>query len=420
LSDKIKVMNRNMETAMKKVTVKKLPKYLCMANEYRQQIEKGIYKTGDALPDQRSLSKEWGFDPLTVRRAFDVLQREGLIHKIIGSGMYVGGKSIVPACQNMGHVNSYPFIGIVAPEVPEHHVFKILEHAAVNNVFQYKYEALRINYITQADLKSRLMQYHHFLKGIIFLRHDYSDIASNVQYAISCGIPVVVAGLEIQSQKNDIPCDCLFIDEENGGRKIVEYFIGNGHRQIALAGNHLLEIKKLGRYVGFMNTMREYGLEPVIADEKSLKLSDFGNDSASFQQACGVKIASRIMNKRKRPTAIMCKNDNIALGILEQLKKMNIACPEEVEVFGFGDDIRWPEMYFPAGVNPLSSAGVNYNELGRHAVDMLITRIAHPAMERKTESLKSVIIHRQTTREINNGIKSMDSKLKQMSLSFTK
>ncbi len=384
---------------MKKVTAKKLPKYLCMANEYRQRIEKGIYKTGDALPDQRSLSKEWGFDPLTVSRAFDVLQREGLIHKIIGSGMYVGGKSAAPACQNMGHVSSYPVIGIVAPEVPEHHVFKILEHAAVNNVFQYKYEALRINYISQVELKSRLMQYHHFLKGIIFLRHDYSDIASNVQYAVSCGIPTVVAGLEIQSQKNDVPCDSLLIDEESCSRAIVEYFIGNGHRQIALAGNHLGEIKNLGRYTGFMSAMREYGLEPIIGSEKSLKLSDFGNATDSFQHACGVKIADRLMNKRKRPTAIMCKNDNIALGILEQLKKMNIACPENVEVFGFGDDIRWPEMYFTSGVNPLSSASVNYHELGKKAVDMLMDRMTHPEMDRKVESLKSTIIHRQTSRQ---------------------
>jgi len=382
---------------MEEAAAKKLPKYLRMANEYRQRIEKGIYKTGDSLPDQRSLSKEWGFDQLTVSRAFDVLEQEGLIHKIIGSGMYVGGKSVAPACQNMGHVSSYPVIGIASPEVTEHDAMKISEHVAVNNVSQYKYEALRINYVFPADLKSRLMQYHHFLNGIVFLRHDYSDIASNVQYAISCGIPVVVAGLEIQSQKNDVPCDSLFIDEENCGREIVKYFIGNGHQRIALAGNHILEIKKLGRYIGFMDAMREYGLEPAIGNEKSLKSSDFGNAYGPFQQACGVKIANLLMNKRKRPTAIMCQNDNIALGILEQLKKMNIACPEEVEVFGFGDDIRWPEMYFPSGVNPLSSAGVNHNELGKKAVDMLMNRIAHPAMDRKIESLKSVIIHRHTT-----------------------
>ncbi len=403
---------------MEKTAAKKLPKYLHMANEYRQRIENGIYKTGDSLPDQRSLSKEWGFDPLTVRRAFDVLQQEGLVHKIIGSGMYVGGKSVAPACQNMGHVSSYPVIGIASPEVAEHDAMKISEHVAVNNVSQYKYEALRINYVFQADLKSRLMQYHHFLNGIVFLRHDYSDIASNVQYAISCGIPVVVAGLEIQSQKNDVPCDSLFIDEESCGREIVKYFIGKGHRLIALAGNHVLEIKKLGRYIGFMDAMCEYGLEPAIGNEKSLKLSDFGNAIGPFQQACGVKIANLLMNKRKRPTAIMCQNDNIALGILEQLKKMNIACPEEVEVFGFGDDIQWPEMYFPAGVNPLSSAGVNHSEIGRQAVNMLMNRIAHPAMDRKIESLKSVIIHRQTTGQ-ENGLKSIEFKLNQTLLRNT-
>lgn len=403
---------------MEKGTVKKLPKYLCMANEYRQRIEKGIYKTGDALPDERFLSQEWGFDRMTVRRAFDVLQQEGLIHKIVGSGMYVGGRDISPATRHMGH-SYYPVIGIAAPETTEHDVLKLLERVALNNVFRYKHEALCINYVSQAELKSRLILYHNFLKGIVFFRHNYSDIASNVQYAISCGIPTIVAGLEIQSQKNDVPCDSLFIDEENAGREIVEYFIGNGHRRIALAGNHLLETKKYGRYIGFMDAMRKYGLKPIIGNEKNFKVTDFGNAVSPFQHACGAKIASRIMDKRKRPTAIMCQNDNFALGILEQLKKMNIACPEDVEVFGFGDDIRWPEMYFPSGVNQLSSAGVNYNELGRQAVDMLMNRIAHPMADKKIESLKSVVIHRQTTGSRKNGTKSVSSKLNQILLNAT-
>ena len=231
---------------MEKTAAKKLPKYLRMANEYRQRIENGIYKTGDSLPDQRSLSKEWGFDPLTVRRAFDVLQEEGLIHKIIGSGMYVGGRSVARGGLFAGHVCSYPIIGIATPEAPERHIFKILEHAAISNIFRHKYEALRMNYVSQAELKNRLMQYRHFLKGVIFFSRNYSDIGSNVQYAVSCGIPVVVAGLEILSQKNDVPCDSLFVDEEDGGRAIVEYFIGNGHRRIMLAGENILRIKKHG------------------------------------------------------------------------------------------------------------------------------------------------------------------------------
>jgi GntR family transcriptional regulator of arabinose operon len=396
---KQEIKNCNLETDMGKSAVKKLPKYLQMAKEYRQRIEKGIYKSGDALPDQRSLSSEWGIDRLTIIRAFDVLEQEGLIHKIIGSGMYVGGKNISPAKQQLRHASSCSIIGIAAPETTEHNILKTMEHDAVNSVSSHKHEALRINYISQAELKSRLIHYHHFLKGIVFFSQNYSDISSNVRYAISCGIPaVVVDGEEIQSQKNCVPCDSLFIDEKDSGCEIVKYFVGNGHRQIALAGEHLLNIKKHGRFIGFMNGMREYRLEPIFANEKSLKLSDFGNDSGLFQQTCGAKIASKLMVKRKRPTAIMCQNDNIALGILEQLKKMKIACPEEVEVFGFGDDYRWPENLSPSGVNPLSTAGANYRAVGKKAVDMLFDRLAHPAMGRKIESLKSAVIHRQSTR----------------------
>lgn len=382
---------------MEKAVTKKLPKYLCLANEYRQRIVNGIYKSGDSLPDERSLSREWNFDRLTVRRAFDVLQQEGLVHKIIGSGMYVGGKSIAPVNQHLNHNNLYPIIGIAVPETLEHQVLKILENAAISNVFHHKHEALRINYVSQSELKSRLILYQHFLNGIVFFSDDYSEISSNVQYAISCGIPVVVAGLEIPSQENNVHCDSLFIDDKNSSRKIIEYFIGNGHRQIVLVGVDNNTIKKGGQYVGFINTVLEYGLKPVICNEKKLKISEFGNASTPFLEACGVKIAGQIMSKRKRPTAIMCQNDYIAMGILKQLRKMKILCPEDVEVFGFGDEIRYSAMCFFSGINPLSSAGADYNEIGKKAVDMLMNRIAHPAMDRVIENQQNVIIHRQTT-----------------------
>jgi len=66
---------------MGNAAVKKMPKYLRMAKEFRQRIENGKYKQGDSLPDQRSLSQEWGFDQLTVIRAFNVLEQEGLKQK---------------------------------------------------------------------------------------------------------------------------------------------------------------------------------------------------------------------------------------------------------------------------------------------------------------------------------------------------
>ena len=388
---------------MEQTSRKKAPKYIELANQYRRLIQDGIYKSGDTLPDERTLSMENGVDRRTVRRAFDILQHDGLVHKIIGSGVYVGGREEggnFPRAKNFG---TYPVIGVVAPEVSESDTTKSIEHAIVKNIVKGEYEALRINYLTQAELKSRLMHYHDFLRGLIFIGNDLAAITANAKYAISKNIPVVVAGLVIPVMPSDMFCDCLFLDEEKSAREVVKYLVDAGHRHIVLAGcSNMVQVKKHGRYVGFMAAMSEYRLKPLVAIEKSLKPADFGFYSISFQLACGAKLAEQLMAKRKRPTAVVCLNDHIGLGFIDQLKKMNISYPKDIEVFGFGNTIMRPEIYINVKENPLSSAGADFREISSKAVDMLMRRIRDPEEKFKTEYVPYGIIHRQSTGGNNN------------------
>jgi len=64
-------------------------KYEKIANIIRQRIRDGVYPVETLIPDQVSLAEEFDVSRMTVKRAMDILELEGLIFRKRGSGTYV-------------------------------------------------------------------------------------------------------------------------------------------------------------------------------------------------------------------------------------------------------------------------------------------------------------------------------------------
>jgi GntR family transcriptional regulator len=65
------------------------PLYLQVATIVRRNIERGVWPRGHQVPALESLVDTLGVSRATVRQAFGLLEREGLIHRSRGSGTYV-------------------------------------------------------------------------------------------------------------------------------------------------------------------------------------------------------------------------------------------------------------------------------------------------------------------------------------------
>jgi GntR family transcriptional regulator len=65
------------------------PVYLRLRDNIAATILEGRVKDGDALPSVRSLAAEHGANPLTVAKAYQTFQDEGLIVVKRGVGMFV-------------------------------------------------------------------------------------------------------------------------------------------------------------------------------------------------------------------------------------------------------------------------------------------------------------------------------------------
>ncbi|MEO0462440.1 MAG: GntR family transcriptional regulator [Pseudomonadota bacterium] len=65
------------------------PVYLKLRDQIAAAIIEGIYPEGEMLPSVRALAAEQGANPLTVAKAYQQFQVDGLVEVQRGVGMYV-------------------------------------------------------------------------------------------------------------------------------------------------------------------------------------------------------------------------------------------------------------------------------------------------------------------------------------------
>lgn len=65
------------------------PVYLQLRDRIADAILDGTYSAGDMLPSVRAFAQDQGANPLTVAKAYQLFQEEGLIEVRRGVGMFV-------------------------------------------------------------------------------------------------------------------------------------------------------------------------------------------------------------------------------------------------------------------------------------------------------------------------------------------
>jgi LacI family transcriptional regulator len=111
----------------------------------------------------------------------------------------------------------------------------------------------------------------------------------------------------------------------------------------------------------------------------------------SGQEAAERLLADTRAVGRPLPDAIVCANDQMAIGVVRALTARGIRIPEEVAVVGF-DDI------FPASLTdpPLTTVHQPMRKIGERGCDRLIDRIANPSLRPKVELLPAELVLRSS------------------------
>ena len=171
-------------------------------------------------------------------------------------------------------------------------------------------------------------------------------------------VPYVVT----YSHRPGSPHPCIGFDNRQAFRRIADFLLDLGHREIGLilqpvAGND----RVAARLAGVTEALAErgLGLRPRHVREGPWSIA-FGRTS----------LRAILDSGAPRPTAIVCGNDQLAIGALLEARRMGIAVPRDLSLTGF-DDVALAAETDP----PLTTMRVDNAEIGRRAARYLLARL---------------------------------------------
>ncbi|MPM37127.1 HTH-type transcriptional repressor YtrA [bioreactor metagenome] len=68
------------------------PIYEQIVTQVRQAVLRGELKAGDPLPSMRALASDLRVSVITTKRAYEELEREGIVESMVGRGSFITGR----------------------------------------------------------------------------------------------------------------------------------------------------------------------------------------------------------------------------------------------------------------------------------------------------------------------------------------
>ncbi len=204
---------------------------------------------------------------------------------------------------------------------------------------------------------------------------------------ISRKIPIVLSYRKIDAP--EFVGDFVGGDDFSGIMELTKYLISLGHRKIGVINGKLHVSTGRERHAGFCAAMRTAGIE---VGEDYPYATNLG-----FIQPDGYEGARLLMGRKDRPTALVCTNNDLALGALSYLYKHRISVPDEVSLVVFGD-IENRELLY---VHP-TVAMMNLTTVGNKTGELIMERIKHGnQLNNREVRYLTTIIHGNSAKAIS-------------------
>ncbi|MBI1933104.1 MAG: LacI family DNA-binding transcriptional regulator [Ignavibacteriales bacterium] len=187
-----------------------------------------------------------------------------------------------------------------------------------------------------------------------------------------------------------IQANVVAIDNLKAIKNAVKYLIDSGHTKIVHFAGPLQSSHTLERVEGFRHAFSER----TLAFNKEMIVNIGSKHDESFLKT---KEYFKSLKRKDYPTAIVCFNDQQALGVMMALMELSVKIPEDISIVG-NDDIFYSKMY-PV---PLTTIKAPLHEIGVKAAEILIRNIeAHEILPIEKVELKTELIIRQSTKVLN-------------------
>ena len=152
------------------------------------------------------------------------------------------------------------------------------------------------------------------------------------------------------------------VDDVRGGELAARHLFETGHRDLAFINGPTSVRQCRDRRQGVRKAVRS------VSKTKKVEVTEVSVGALTVRN--GEEVVERILAMSPRPTAVMCANDLLALGVLRGLASRGVRVPDDLAVTGY-DDLIFGSMLSPA----LTSVRQPAYELGVAAAELLLDEV---------------------------------------------
>ncbi|WP_029068095.1 LacI family DNA-binding transcriptional regulator [Jonesia quinghaiensis] len=215
------------------------------------------------------------------------------------------------------------------------------------------------------------------IAGVIVMLFD--PIGQRVLERLPAHIPVVVAGG--LPRGGGVPG--VIIDDDDAGYRATRFLLDQGHATVHHAAIPV-DQRERGRHAGWRRALQDAGaLIPHMIE-------------CDYDPASGYEGAGQLVDRYRAGelSAVLCGNDDIALGVYAKFADEGINIPDDVSVVGF-DDERFASMLRPA----LTTVRQDFRAVGQKAFTMLHSRLGGHAADVVVE-LRAELVERDSHQQV--------------------
>ena len=330
----------------------------------------------------------------------DIAKATGVSHSTVSRAMRGSSliseettKRIKETALNMGYfpsaaarslkTNRSQALGIIVSNIDDPYFSEILqgiEEIGQNNNYSLFIAASQRDPEREASIVQAMRQ--HRVDGVIICSTNFSDQQSK-QFS-KYGIPIVV----INNQAAEDYRYSIYHDDMDGSRQLTRHLIKLGHRKIAYLGYALSGRTNMDRLAGFRHEMESAHL--TIPPGYIHQITESGLSG-------GLSGADHFLRLAERPTALVCYNDMLAIGVIRGLRQAGVSIPQEISVTGF-DNIDFSAFTDP----PLTTFDQPKYFIGAEATRLLLNLLNTTSLEETSRHdnvriLKGKLLLREST-----------------------
>jgi LacI family transcriptional regulator len=179
-------------------------------------------------------------------------------------------------------------------------------------------------------------------------------------------------------------CSGVRIDDEAAGYDVARHLLSLGHRRFGYIRGIADHLSAEERFKGFRRALAEEGLGD----------GDYVVAQGNFTFRSGVDHAAAFLAEARPPTAIVCANDDMAVGALFSAHRLGLAIPGEISITGF-DDTPISEIIWP----PLTTIHHPIKTIGYEAARLVMAEVNSGGLgsELRCETIPHRLVKRDTS-----------------------